>query len=562
MAIQSRKEFRKQQRQEKKQRKKEYYQGKDIPEPTEKVKKNQPMRIDAKADALVATEQKNVKVPIKRHGSDLSKLEDKTEQFKPKRSKLRKIAQGMIDNDFIDFLEEMEGDKPMQATSPDDEFEDEEKNDSEGIIDISEEDENGEEVRQKIEEAKSKSIEQFDQASAFKKIKSLFNKLSEGNIAIMFRELLECMDSTQIGDYICIIIKAFIETSMNSTNPIVIQGVTCGLISGLHRAIGDDLMHKLMNEVYLKAKEFEMSFAVIITFMYMYGSINHSLLFEYIEETIVSGCDENHVSMVLHILRYAGFELRKEDPDKLKKLINISKESKDSQRLKFMLEELDDIKNNKKKVDLFEKFLPILNWIQFEPSIKGIKAPRLIIDYGKLKNSGTNPNWYKVSMQAFGAVKKTDEQKKLEDIANKLHLKTDIKKSIFYCLTTSFDAIEAVQKLHSLKLSPVQQREIVRVVLYMGNYEKQFNPFYAEVIASLCKSDTKHKYSIQFALWDHIRLLPTYPKRIILNIAQTILALISEGIVSLGILKIINILNAHAHQRMLLRYILIKILAL
>ena len=88
-------------------------------------------------------------------------------------------------------------------------------------------------------------------------------------------------------------------------------------------------------------------------------------------------------------------------------------------RLKFMFEELEDIRNNKKTVNLFDKFMPVLNWLQTHSQLKNIANAKLNISLADLKSSLLNPNWYKskLVLQSAPLTKKSEEQIKIEQAA-------------------------------------------------------------------------------------------------------------------------------------------------
>ena len=85
--------------------------------------------------------------------------------------------------------------------------------------------------------------------------------------------------------------------------------------------------------------------------------------------------------------------------------------------------------------------------------------------------------------------------------------------------------MDACERLSQLKLTEIQQREIIRVILHCcGNVrspshstsctqslltrlaqEKQYNPYYALVGQQLCRLSHSHKITLQFCLWDFLR---------------------------------------------------------
>lgn len=84
--------------------------------------------------------------------------------------------------------------------------------------------------------------------------------------------------------------------------------------------------------------------------------------------------------------------------------------------------------------------------------------------------------------------------------------------------------MDACERLSQLKLTEVQQREVIRVILHCcGNVcvlipvedtvfhnigymqEKAYNPYYAFVGQQLCRTSHSHKITLQFCLWDFLR---------------------------------------------------------
>lgn len=70
-----------------------------------------------------------------------------------------------------------------------------------------------------------------------------------------------------------------------------------------------------------------------------------------------------------------------------------------------------------------------------------------------------------------------------------------------------------MDKLLNLKLSEVQQRDVVRVLLHCIGSEKAYNPYYTLILARLLTSAVgkagTHSFMItlQYSLWDYFRSL-------------------------------------------------------
>ena len=99
-----------------------------------------------------------------------------------------------------------------------------------------------------------------------------------------------------------------------------------------------------------------------------------------------------------------------------------------------------------------------------------------------------------------------------------MHMIGDVKKQVFAAIMSSDDYLHAYQQLMQLNLKKVQTREIIRVVLQCCLAEKKYNPFYGCVLSKLC-SDPNYRYTLKYALWDHLKDLDRLEVRQVLHLA-------------------------------------------
>ena len=86
----------------------------------------------------------------------------------------------------------------------------------------------------------------------------------------------------------------------------------------------------------------------------------------------------------------------------------------------------------------------------------------------------------------------------LLDLASKMRMNTDSRKTIFCTLMSSNDYLDAFEKLVKISLkSPVKEREMAFVLSMCCLKEPQFNPFYAHVSAKLIRQDRKFRMAFQ-----------------------------------------------------------------
>lgn len=146
-------------------------------------------------------------------------------------------------------------------------------------------------------------------------------------------------------------------------------------------------------------------------------------------------------------------------------------------KIKFLTEELNDIRNN--KVDRQSKLLNslklYLNWLKTNSQTKSelMKAP-LDVSFETIEATTPGAKWWhsEEAQQEYEATIKISEIEdkidksyltQLEAAAKAQHFVTDIQKSVFYTLMNSDDYLDCVQQLQKLGLKKKQEREIIKV---------------------------------------------------------------------------------------------------
>lgn len=114
---------------------------------------------------------------------------------------------------------------------------------------------------------------------------------------------------------------------------------------------------------------------------------------------------------------------------------------------------------------------------------------------------------------------------------------TEAKKNIFVALMDSKDYIEATQRILELNTKNIQ--EIATVLVEVCTLEPNFNPYYPLVASKMASLKPKFRLNIQYAIWDHLKLISQYELRRTSNLAKFLAKLICDPIsnCSLSILK-------------------------
>lgn len=81
-------------------------------------------------------------------------------------------------------------------------------------------------------------------------------------------------------------------------------------------------------------------------------------------------------------------------------------------------------------------------------------------------------------------------------------MNTETRRAVFCVVMGADDYLDAAERLLRLRLQAGQEREMVRVVLECCMQEKAYNPYYAHLLAHLCKGSKSHRTTAKFCAWD------------------------------------------------------------
>ncbi|KAH7930221.1 ARM repeat-containing protein [Leucogyrophana mollusca] len=272
---------------------------------------------------------------------------------------------------------------------------------------------------------------------------------------------------------------------------------------------------------------------VLLSELYNFQTISCVLVYDIIRDLLNNVMTEFRVELLLKILRNSGQQLRQDDPTALKDIVTIAqtklagRDGVLSSRTAFMLETLNNLKNNKIKKsaaqhqggDTTERMKKFLSGLGKKRHVLAHEPLRVSLE--DLRSAESKGKWWLVGA-AWGGdplldqhqdAQKTGEAQVVEDggtdalvkLSRKQGMNTDIRRSIFVVLMSSDDYLDACERLAQLSLTETQQREIIRVALHCCGNEKTYNPYYTLVCQHLCQRSHSYKITLQFCLWDFLR---------------------------------------------------------
>jgi nucleolar MIF4G domain-containing protein 1 len=149
------------------------------------------------------------------------------------------------------------------------------------------------------------------------------------------------------------------------------------------------------------------------------------------------------------------------------------------------------------------------------------------------------------------------ESMQLAQVARQMHMTTDLRRNLFYAITTAIDVVDAFAKISKLQLSKTQQKDVPMVIIECCRKESSYNPFYAALAIHFVEFDKHFQKNFRAALKNTIKLMPGFVVAQIRNVALFVDELIQKGAFDLTLLKGVSLMTLSA-QPLLFAKILVR----
>jgi nucleolar MIF4G domain-containing protein 1 len=430
----------------------------------------------------------------------------------------------------------------------------------------------------------------------------LINRLTEANLISILGEIEKLYRDNARQHVTSVLVDILLTSVCEPTSlPDTLIILPAGFIAAVYKIIGTDFgaqivqrIVELFTEHYQRAVDASQqgstsdssketsNLIMLLSEMFNFQVVGSNLMFDYIR-MLLETLSELNAELLLKMIRTSGPQLRQDDPSALKDIVTLLRpsmakagEENISVRTKFMIETINDLKNNKMKTGTaasavtsehtvrMKKILGTLN----TRNIKGSEPLR--IGLKDIQESDKKGKWWLVGASWSGpseggddtasAIPTSLDRHSLEDpgtsdlsqLAREQRMNTEIRRGIFVAIMSASDYQDAYMRITKLQLKRKQEFEIPKVLIHCAGAEKSYNPYYTLIAKRLC-GDVKLKKSFQFSLWDIFKkmgesdddedadddyndgdLLDT---RQIVNLAKMFGSLIVEGGLGLGVLK-------------------------
>ncbi|AJV49094.1 Sgd1p [Saccharomyces cerevisiae YJM1208] len=410
-------------------------------------------------------------------------------------------------------------------------------------------------LRKKLDDSENNST----LSEISKKVNSSLNKLSDSNITIIITDLNRLYDSLPRQYVTESLTKGIL--NIISQNQKLLDGFimnyaalayTLSKLRGIE--VGAFFIQKTV-EAFLHHYEEEMenilkdqqskisskiciNIATLLSYCYNFGFVSCRLIYDIIR-IFVADPNEFTTELLLRIISISGQLIRGDDPSALRdirsELLKNAKNLKEqSPRLRFLMDTMSDLKNNRLKPSILatdhhplkKNLQSILNssssWEPLQVSLEDIKN---IDSKGKwwlvgASWRGNMENAFEVSINNENDASKSKKSKiSIEDdllddipdwniIARQQRMNTDIRRAIFISIMSAQDYLDAFSKLEKLSLKNKQVLEIPRIVLHCllaDSGSNGYNHYYALVANKICERYSHLSKSFQFLFWDVIK---------------------------------------------------------
>ncbi|KAG1835070.1 hypothetical protein EV424DRAFT_1358792 [Suillus variegatus] len=405
-------------------------------------------------------------------------------------------------------------------------------------------------------QANSDLNETEEQLKLTRQLKGLINRMSEQNIATILDSIEDVYRNHRRHDVTLTLTNLIIDgISSHSTLLDSYVVLHAAFISSLHKLIGTAFAAYFVQntvssyEQHLTSVEEKLAesteipedlgkecsnLIVLLSELYNFQVISCILVYDLIRGLLDKDLSEFRVELLLKLLRSSGQQLRQDDPMALKDIINlaqfrvIGQADTMSSRTRFMIETLNNLKNNKIKKtaatqhqggDAVERMKKFLSGLGKKKHILAHEPLRVTLE--DLHSAESKGKWWLIGA-AWAGDPLADQSREVPQhggetetgdvsttallkLARKQGMNTDIRRSIFVVLMSSDDYLDACERLAQLGLTEVQQREIIRVNLHCCGNEKSYNPYYTLVCQHLSQRSHSYKITLQFCLWDFLR---------------------------------------------------------
>lgn len=434
-----------------------------------------------------------------------------------------------------------------------------------------------------------------------RQLQGLLNRLSEANMLSILQSVEEVYQKSArqhvTSTMIDLLVNLVSDPSILNETFLILHA---GFATALFKVVGTDFGAQMLEQIIAgidrsrvaDAGEGKSTLNLIgfLSYLYTFQLTGSAIMFDYIR-IFLEGLSEANTELLLRMIRTAGAQLRSEDPSALKDIVLLLQrsvaevgEEKLSVRTKFMIETINNLKNNRVKTGVAASQVSSEHTNRMKKTLGTLSARTskstepLRISLADIRDVDKKGKWWLVGASYHDPAKlvggtssgsttksrqedldagyETDTPGKVSSskLAKAQGMNTDVRRAIFMSILDASDIQDAHMRLLKLHLKNKQQLEIPRVLLHCASTEIAYNPYYTLIARKLC-GDRKIRKAFQFALLGILRRMgeqganeddmEVEPEEQmdtskVVNMAKLYGTLIADGGLSIAALKTLN----------------------
>jgi nucleolar MIF4G domain-containing protein 1 len=454
------------------------------------------------------------------------------------------------------------------------------------------------------------------------------NRVTEANLISVVGEIEKLYREFPRGIVTDILSELLMAQVCDQTlKPDTLLVLSAGFMAALYKVIGVDFAARLVQTIverfqqeydrarsafkdgHVPTKETS-NLITLLSEMYMFRVVGSNVLFDYIK-LLLQDLSELNAELLLRIVRLAGPQLRKDDPLALKDIVTLIRpavaevgEANLTVRTKFMIETINDLKNNKIKagsqdlVVLTEHVTRMRKLLGSMDTTKIKATEPLRVGLADIQNIDKTGKWWLVgaswggrqedkAQDAASASDNNDDDDGSDgripadeldipdyaELAREQGMNTDVRRAVFIALVAAADVQDAYLRILKLGLNKHNRREIANVLVQCSSAQQHYNPYYTLVAGKFC-GDSRIRYAFQDVMWTLFRRLgePLFGEeaededdeaaenRRLINVAKMFGNLIVDSNASIAVLKPLNLAYIKDTTSLLVEVLLITVL--
>ena len=393
-----------------------------------------------------------------------------------------------------------------------------------------------------------------DESRLRRQLKGLLNRLSESNIQNIMRDVESIYAHNARQHVTAILINLLMDQICDrSTLMDTFVILHAAFATAVYRVVGSHFGAQLLERI---VKDFDRIYSAeksnpsgskeptnlvaLLAELYTFQVIGANVVFDYIR-LFLANLSEINTELLLKIIQGCGSQLRHDDPTALKDIVillqkSVAKAGEEQLpvRTKFMIETINDLKNNRLKAGAAASIVAAEQITRLKKTLATIDVQAksiepLGIGLVDIRSSAKEGKWWLVGaswrneaqsgVAVSTVVQDTDTANRRESsgveenvgtnlllLAKEQRMNTDIRRAIFLNIMSAEDFKDAHTRLLKLKLKKSQELEIPRVLIHCAGAEQSYNPYYTLIAKQLC-SEHRFKWAMQYGLWDLFKRL-------------------------------------------------------